>query len=160
MNTLKAKPQGKISEALLLKELLAKTPKKLKDIAPLVGSIAKTDSNKAGAIIEKVRNSPNLQKAFAKARDRGLEVSKKMLDRYEKSILANDDVEKVGSRDRLELLNKTINTISGLTRDNKSENQGDQNIFKIEQAIIQLVESAPSASIEETIDLVEGEVVE
>ena len=138
----KRKPQGKISERLLLRELLAERPKKLKEIAPLVGSLATTDNTKENAVLQKVQGSTKLQLALAQARERGLEIGHEMLNNYQQQVRENKDVEKVTPKDRLYLLDKTINTINSLTRDSATDKQGalPKQVLNIEKMLVQIID--------------------
>lgn len=132
-NKLKKKPQGKISEKVILRELLKDKPKKLKEIAVLAGSLAKSDDDRSKAVIQKVASSNTLQLALAQARQRGLEVQNALLEKYAKTIEERNDVQAVGPKDRLELVIKTTNAISNLTKQeeqaNKSPNLTQINIY-------------------------------
>ena len=153
--TKKKKPQGKISEKIILRELLKDKPLKLKEIAVKAGSLAKNEDAKSGAVMQKVMSSTKLQEAFSKARNRGLEVSNFLLDSYETKINENDDISKVSSKDRLDGVVRVINTISSLTKEENTNKTGDTSI------VFNII--APKGSVVKPIESnepIEGEIVE
>lgn len=107
--------QGKISTAVVIKELTKEKPLPKYKIAKLAGSNATTKDNLTNALNRKVQSSTEIQNALKKHQVEVLEAQCKVNKELAQKITKNKDINKLSPNERLNHFVRTAKAVSQLS---------------------------------------------
>jgi len=146
--TKKKKPQGKLDERVIIRELKKEPHDKLYNIAVKAGTVAVTKQDQAKAVIQKVASSSKIQLALARHREKTMERTEEVERLLSERIKSEALDKRLNANEVFTHLNKASTTKIALTKEETTNKTGDTNI------IFNIIKPVDVAEV------VEGEIIE